>query len=186
MKIERRTLLKATAGLSLGGGALALGWVRWPRLPLSLMVQPASPFSVAEKEALEAVVEHLLPGAAAAGVPAFIDYWMVRAPFHEVLLPGFRLGLGYLDREAEQLGAEAFVTLEESKRDQVLQRFQQGALKYKRFTGRAFFEHLMRFTLEGYFSDPKYGGNRDGMGWELAGRQHDCWWVAHDHRDIES
>ena len=32
-----------------------------------------------------------------------------------------------------------------------------------------FFEHLWECTLEGFFSDPVYGGNRDMVAWRMIG-----------------
>jgi gluconate 2-dehydrogenase gamma chain len=39
-----------------------------------------------------------------------------------------------------------------------------------------FFQRLVTLTLEGYLSDPKYGGNRDWIGWQFIGRT-PCWWA---------
>ena len=38
-----------------------------------------------------------------------------------------------------------------------------------RRSSRRFFTLLLTFTLEGFFSDPVYGGNRDGVGWRFIG-----------------
>ena len=35
--------------------------------------------------------------------------------------------------------------------------------------GNVFFESLLEVTLEGFFSDPVYGGNVDKIGWRLIG-----------------
>ena len=35
--------------------------------------------------------------------------------------------------------------------------------------GEAFFGLLLRNTMEGFFADPSYGGNRDKTGWKLVG-----------------
>ena len=32
-----------------------------------------------------------------------------------------------------------------------------------------FFAHLWECTVEGFFSDPVYGGNRDMVGWRMIG-----------------
>ena len=34
---------------------------------------------------------------------------------------------------------------------------------------RAFFELLLQNTMEGFFADPSYGGNRDMVGWKMIG-----------------
>jgi len=35
--------------------------------------------------------------------------------------------------------------------------------------GQAFFDLLLQTPIEGFFSDPIYGGNRDMIGWKLIG-----------------
>ena len=32
-----------------------------------------------------------------------------------------------------------------------------------------FFESLLELTIEGFFADPIYGGNKDMVGWKLVG-----------------
>jgi len=36
-------------------------------------------------------------------------------------------------------------------------------------SGQAFFDFLLQNTIEGFFWDPIYGGNRDMVGWKLIG-----------------
>ena len=36
-------------------------------------------------------------------------------------------------------------------------------------SGREFFELMRKHTLEGFFSEPKHGGNRDSIGWKVLG-----------------
>jgi gluconate 2-dehydrogenase gamma chain len=35
--------------------------------------------------------------------------------------------------------------------------------------GKAFFEALLLITMEGFFADPMYGGNRDMVAWKMIG-----------------
>jgi gluconate 2-dehydrogenase gamma chain len=39
-----------------------------------------------------------------------------------------------------------------------------------------FFQRLVTLTLEGFLSDPQYGGNRNQVGWRFIGRT-PCWWA---------
>jgi gluconate 2-dehydrogenase gamma chain len=39
----------------------------------------------------------------------------------------------------------------------------------ERLSARAFFGRLHAMTMEGFFADPIYGGNRDKVGWKLLG-----------------
>ena len=37
------------------------------------------------------------------------------------------------------------------------------------FEGKQFFEALLKITMEGFFADPIYGGNRNKAGWRMVG-----------------
>ena len=39
----------------------------------------------------------------------------------------------------------------------------------KDFDGKAFFEALLQITMEGFFADPIYGGNRNKASWRMIG-----------------
>jgi gluconate 2-dehydrogenase gamma chain len=46
---------------------------------------------------------------------------------------------------------------------------ENGEIKYPDGDGKAFFEMILANTIEGFFADPIYGGNRDMVGWKLIG-----------------
>ncbi len=76
-----------------------------------------------------------------------------------------------------------FAACKPDQQDALLTRFQKGEVKARSFKSRQFFEHLVRFTLEGFLGDPKYGGNRDRVGWKFIGRPQGhpgCWWEPRD------
>ena len=37
------------------------------------------------------------------------------------------------------------------------------------FNGKQFFEALLTITMEGFFADPIYGGNRNKVAWKMVG-----------------
>ena len=48
-----------------------------------------------------------------------------------------------------------------------------------RFEGQVFVRQMMILTLEGFLADPRYGGNRDRVGWRFIGIPdglRSCWW----------
>ena len=53
--------------------------------------------------------------------------------------------------------------------DALLKRLEKGELALAGVDGKAFFAQLLQNTLEGFWSDPIYGGNRDLVGWKLIG-----------------
>lgn len=61
----------------------------------------------------------------------------------------------------------SFLTVEQQ--DEVLHAMEEGKIELESMSSRLFFNLLLRNTLEGFFSDPMYGGNRDKIGWRLIG-----------------
>ena len=130
------------------------------------------------RRALVAAVERVLPGAIEAGVPEYMDYWLSRQPFSVApdWKPILNVGAVHLDRLARAEHRRAFCDCKPEQQDALLTRFQKGEVQAKRFNSKAFFQRLVTLTLEGFLSDPKYGGNRDGVGWRFIGRT-PCWWA---------
>ena len=75
----------------------------------------------------------------------------------------FERFLPALDLKRQQLTAESKRTM------QVLAEAEQGKLDFGALPSAAFFAALLDATMEGFFSDPIYGGNRDKIGWKLVG-----------------
>jgi gluconate 2-dehydrogenase gamma chain len=95
-----------------------------------------------------------------------------RYGYQSVLTPQevYRRGLAYVDAYAQSQFQKNFVDLNPDQQDQILTDME--ADKATGFEGpgaRAFFTQLRNHTIEGMFSDPMYGGNRDMVGWKLIG-----------------
>ncbi len=56
-----------------------------------------------------------------------------------------------------------------TEREDALKALEQGKAALEDFDGRAFFEALLQITMEGFFADPIYGGNRDKASWRMIG-----------------
>jgi gluconate 2-dehydrogenase gamma chain len=163
-------------------------------LPLPAAAQPKPRpaytfFNANEAAFIEAAVARLIPndelgpGALEAGVPTFIDRQLAGAwgagerlyrsgPWREgTPSQGYQLPFtpAELFRNALRAVEPAFAKLPPQKQDEYL----EGLEKDKRDLGgvpsRDFFDALLEITLEGFFSDPVYGGNRDMAGWKLIG-----------------
>jgi gluconate 2-dehydrogenase gamma chain len=73
-------------------------------------------------------------------------------------------------------GASKFSALATAQQDEVLHFFDDQSPHGRRRRFRAspgaqsFFETLRQHTIEGFLIDPDYGGNRDGAGWKVIGR----------------
>jgi len=155
-------------------------------------------FTAAEAAFVEAAVARLIPkdelgpGAVEAGVPLFIDRqlagqyghgarWYMKGPWAKGLptqgyqsqyAPAemYRVAIGAIDRAVAQAhDGAAFAKLAAADQDKVLSQLEKGQLALGSVDPAGFFQLLWQNTLEGFFSDPIYGGNRDLVGWKLIG-----------------
>ena len=46
---------------------------------------------------------------------------------------------------------------------------EQGKPEFAGFKSSMFFDQLLQLTMEGFFADPMYGGNRDKVAWKMIG-----------------
>lgn len=162
--LSRRLFLQH--GTALAGAS----WVRVVLPSLGALSQAAcsardhnAPYlTLADGEAteLEAIAARILPttdtpGAREAGVIHFFDQTF--ATFNEPMLAPARGGLQQFLSGMD--GGSAFSALSESEQDTYLEAQQETP-----------FFGMMRFlTMCGYFGMSKYGGNKDGIGWQLVG-----------------
>jgi gluconate 2-dehydrogenase gamma chain len=154
-------------------------------------------FTVAERATLAAMVERLIPtddtgpGAREAGVAAFIDLQLAgpwgagerlyrSGPWHPgeptqgyqlAFTPAelFRHALRGIDADLAASRHTTFAQLPPSDQDAYLQALEKGGRDLDGVPSNVFFESLLEVTLEGFFSDPVYGGNVDKVGWRLIG-----------------
>jgi gluconate 2-dehydrogenase gamma chain len=157
--------------------------------------QPYLFFSAEEAAFMEAAVDRLIPpdalgpGANEAGVVTFIDRqlagawgagerlyrsgpWAEGTPSQGYQLPFtpadlFRNALRALLQQGRQ--GTPFDKLEGPQQDEWLTRLQNGNDSLEGVPARVFFESLLAMTIEGYFCDPAYGGNRDARSWAMIG-----------------
>jgi gluconate 2-dehydrogenase gamma chain len=62
-----------------------------------------------------------------------------------------------------------FDRLDPSKRVEALKTMESGKAEFANFSSRAFFARLLAMTMEGFFGDPIYGGNRKKASWRMLG-----------------
>ena len=62
-----------------------------------------------------------------------------------------------------------FDRLDPDKRIEALKAMQEGKAAFENFNSRAFFARLLALTMEGFFGDPIYGGNRNKVSWRMVG-----------------
>jgi gluconate 2-dehydrogenase gamma chain len=62
-----------------------------------------------------------------------------------------------------------FDQLDPDKRIEALKAMQEGKAAFVNFNSRSFFARLLTLTMEGFFGDPIYGGNRNMASWRMLG-----------------
>lgn len=131
------------------------------------------------------------PGATEADVATFIDrqlagffgraqHWYMRGPFQEGLATQgyqsehtpaqlYRNALAELEEYCQQTHGDSFSNLTESQQDEVLTGIEEEEITFSTVSAKTFFDLVLENTIEGFFADPIYGGNRDMVGWRYVG-----------------
>jgi gluconate 2-dehydrogenase gamma chain len=132
---------------------------------------PKTALSTADRQILDAIVERLAPkdelgpGALEMGAASYIDLSLA-----DYLAPekgAFVEGLAAVNALARTRYGAVFIELPAGQKDMVLSAMENGTPSGLGVDSRAFFNRVRRLTLEGMFSDPYYGGNRNFAGWDL-------------------
>jgi len=138
--------------------------------------------------------DHLSPGGKDCGCAVYIDRQLAgtfgkaerlytRPPF-AVGLPTqgyqgdltpagrYRLGLAALGDYVRARFKKDFVQLSPAQQDEVLGGMDTGKIVLKLkpgFSTKEFFELVLQNTMEGFFADPLYGGNKNMASWKMIG-----------------
>ena len=82
----------------------------------------------------------------------------------------YRLGLEALEAEAQAFASKGFTELDDSQQDELLSRIEAGqVLSSWNVDPIKFFHMVTEHVMEGYYSDPNNGGNRDSLAWKMIG-----------------
>jgi gluconate 2-dehydrogenase gamma chain len=133
----------------------------------------------------------LSPSGSECGVPVFIDRQLASAwgggdrmyragPFvkgtpeqgyqlpltpHQYFVAGVRAANAW----CEKTYGKTFDRLEQDKREEALTAMQKGTAEFDDLDSKQFFAALLTINMEGFFSDPMYGGNRNKASWRMLG-----------------
>ena len=121
------------------------------------------------KRLLEAALDAILPsddgcGARSCNDIAYVE-WLTGQPFFALNRPSYDLGLELLDSFARVRFRLRFEDCSMSERGQILSEIQ--GIPHR--LAQSFVESLVCVALGGFLCDPRYGGNRDGLGWKFIG-----------------
>ena len=82
----------------------------------------------------------------------------------------YRLGLEALEAETHVSMGTGFAELDSQAQDELLSRIETGQIMSLWPVDPAeFFRTVTEHVMEGYYSDPGNGGNRDSMAWRMIG-----------------
>jgi gluconate 2-dehydrogenase gamma chain len=117
---------------------------------------------------MAAITERILPsddgpGAKEANVVRFIDRQLA-TPALKPLGEAMKQFIASV-QDWEKRHGTPFHLLDAAAQDRALTALAAGKLDLDFDSQAEFFEFLHSLTLEGFLSDPSYGGNRDGVGW---------------------
>jgi len=130
-------------------------------------------FPTKQLDTLRAVIDRIIPaddfpGGWEAGVGDYLLHQFER-DLKEVV-PLYRAGLDALDVEAHAVYSNDFAALDVPSQDALLSRIEQGdVLTAWSIDPADFFTTLVNHCMEGFYSDPGNGGNRDGIAWKMIG-----------------
>jgi gluconate 2-dehydrogenase gamma chain len=81
----------------------------------------------------------------------------------------FTAGIAATNAWTRKLHGKDFDRLTAKQREEVLKTLDQRKAEFADFNGKQFFEALLSIVMEGFFSDPIYGGNRNKVSWKMVG-----------------
>ncbi|MCL9666977.1 gluconate 2-dehydrogenase subunit 3 family protein [Rosenbergiella epipactidis] len=154
-------------------------------------------FTPEEAIEIDAIVSQLIPSdeyscnGKEAGCTVFIDRQLagsygnasrnyMQAPFQagtsaqgdqSPLVPRerYRLGIAALNQYCLNKYQQKFSALNSEIRDEVLTALENNKIQLANIDSKMFFDQVLTNTMEGFFADPIYGGNKDMVSWKMIG-----------------
>ncbi len=168
-----------------------------PAAPAAPQPEPLLALNETEHAFIVAAVDTLIPAddlspsGSDCGVATFIDRQLASAwgggakmyragPFRKgkpeqgyqlALTPAefFSAGIAAANAWSRKTYGHDFDRLNPDIRVAALKAMQEGRAEFADFSSPAFFARLLAIAMEGFFSDPIYGGNRNKAGWRMIG-----------------
>jgi gluconate 2-dehydrogenase gamma chain len=120
-------------------------------------------------------IDRQLAGAYGAGARLYRDGPFAKAkPEFGYQLPlnpreFFRAGIAAANDWSRKTYGKDFDRLADADRVTALKAMEEGKAEFSGVSSRGFFEALLQITMEGFFADPIYGGNRNMASWKMVG-----------------
>jgi gluconate 2-dehydrogenase gamma chain len=121
-------------------------------------------FTAEEARTVDAICEQIIPadrdaGARDAAVVRYIDLQLTRHLKRNQ--QAYREGLATVDSVSRQRFGRPFAELSPGE--------QADALADVEKTARPFFDMILAHTMQGFYGDPRHGGNRGSVSWKMLG-----------------
>jgi gluconate 2-dehydrogenase gamma chain len=132
-------------------------------------------FRLEEGQTATAIFERLIPsdqdpGATEADVVNFIDLQLM-GPYKRYRA-GYRQGLKGVEQASLRMFECSFTELSPERQDALLKQLESGTVTgeaWKDLSSKDFFSLILSHTMQGYYGDPRHGGNRGRLSWKMLG-----------------
>ena len=162
--LRRRHFLQAAASAA-AAGAVSCGG----------RSSPWRFFTVSEAETVAAVSDRIIPadqdaGAASAGIVNYIDR-QLKGPYKKYQRI-YRQGLVDLDHTSTSHFGNRFAALMPARQDELLTLLDTGKAPPEAWNpaqAKTFFDLIRDHTMQGFYGDPRHGGNKEFASWRMMG-----------------
>ena len=160
MPNSRRQFLHASVSAAVAGSAISCGAGPGGHPGAS----PWRFFTAEEGQTVDAICERIIPadrdpGAKEARAVNYIDIQLTR-PFKRYQKV-YREGIAAVDAASRKKFGKRFVELPAGQQTEVLTDIEKSS--------SAFFELILAHTRQGFYGDPRHGGNRNRVSWKMIG-----------------
>ena len=137
--------------------------------------RPSRFFTDEEARTVDAICERIVPqdadaGASAAGVVDFIDCQLMGP--HRSYRELYRQGLLAIDESSLARFSKRFAGLDPDRQDEILALVEKAEAPgdgWKKVSPQEFFKLIVDHAFQGFYGDPRHGGNRNGVTWKMLG-----------------
>jgi gluconate 2-dehydrogenase gamma chain len=132
-------------------------------------------FTIEEGQTMAAICERIIPadqdpGATEAGVVNFIDLQLM-GPYKRHRA-SYRQGIRGVEQASLEMFGHRFTELSPERQDDVLKELERGGAvgeAWKDLSSKDFFSLILSHTMQGFYGDPRHGGNRERVSWKMLG-----------------
>lgn len=130
-------------------------------------------FRIDEARTLAAIADQIIPpdqdpGASWAGGVNYVDRQLC-GPYKD-LQSRYRMGLAGVDQTSRALNSKVFADLESQQQIDLLHQLEAGKATgtiWKQMSSSEFFSMVVDHTMQGFYGDPRHGGNLEGVSWKM-------------------